>query len=87
MYPDAGVIAADIAPVPPRSVSPFVYLETQKLRINGRRVFPSNVKFVQVDLTKDLPFVPGTYDVVHMRLVLVHVSLFYTFLTLACRIV
>jgi hypothetical protein len=75
MYPDAEVIAADIAPAPSRFVTHFVsFLEMQlELRF---RVFPSNVTFVQVDLTKDFSFVPGTYDVVHMRYVLGHVSLF-----------
>jgi len=56
MYPEAEVIAVDIAPLP-------------------QRPLPVNVKYIQFDLTSDseLPLAPGTSDVVHLRLTLVHI--------------
>jgi len=41
-----------------------------------QRLFPSNVRLVHVDLTKDFfeTLTPNSYDVVHMRIVLQHVA-------------
>lgn len=38
------------------------------------RPLPANVKFKQLDLSNELPFVPGTFEVVHMRLTLSHLQ-------------
>ncbi|KAJ7455534.1 S-adenosyl-L-methionine-dependent methyltransferase [Mycena latifolia] len=54
-FPDAEVLAADISPLPDRTL-------------------PSNVVFVQVDVTKELNFDPETFDIVHCRLVVTHIQ-------------
>ncbi|KAJ7062483.1 hypothetical protein C8F01DRAFT_100258 [Mycena amicta] len=36
------------------------------------RIFPPNVTFQKVDLTTQWPFEEGQYDVVHVRMVLIH---------------
>ncbi|KAJ6545679.1 S-adenosyl-L-methionine-dependent methyltransferase [Mycena capillaripes] len=53
-FPDAQIIAADLATLPNRKL-------------------PANVCFEQVDLTKELDFEKGTFDVVHFRLVMMHI--------------
>lgn len=35
---------------------------------------PENFKFVQIDILKDLPFKPASFDVIHARYLLIHVS-------------
>ncbi|TFY73982.1 hypothetical protein EWM64_g10030 [Hericium alpestre] len=54
-FPEAEVVAADIAPIPPRPP-------------------PPNVNFERVDITAPLPFKPGSFDVVHVRFVICHLS-------------
>ncbi|KAJ7062506.1 S-adenosyl-L-methionine-dependent methyltransferase [Mycena amicta] len=39
----------------------------------GTRIFPPNVTFQKIDLTKEWPFEDGQYDVVHARFLLIHV--------------
>ncbi|KAJ7065738.1 S-adenosyl-L-methionine-dependent methyltransferase [Mycena amicta] len=36
------------------------------------QTYPSNVEFQQTDLTKEWPFEDGSFDIVHSRLVLIH---------------
>jgi len=38
------------------------------------RIFPANVHFQFADLTKELGFETGTFDIVHVRFVLVHIA-------------
>jgi len=40
------------------------------------RPVPTNMKFEQLDLRDDFPCTPGTFDVVHMRFVLLHMPNF-----------
>ena len=37
------------------------------------RIFPPNIEFRKVDVTEPFPFEPETFDVVHARLVFMHV--------------
>ena len=37
-------------------------------------LLPSNVEFHKLDITQALPFEDETFDIVHARLVLMHVS-------------
>ncbi|KAJ7062492.1 S-adenosyl-L-methionine-dependent methyltransferase [Mycena amicta] len=39
----------------------------------GTRIFAPNVTFQKIDLTKEWPFEDGQYDVVHARLLLMHI--------------
>ncbi|TFY56184.1 hypothetical protein EVG20_g9029 [Dentipellis fragilis] len=53
-YPDAEVVAADMAPLPERPL-------------------PSNIKFQQLNVFDPFPFEKESFDVVHMRFVLMHI--------------
>lgn len=38
------------------------------------RELPKNLEFLQLDITKDMPFEPAAFDIIHMRFLLLHVS-------------
>ena len=40
------------------------------------RALPKNLKFLQMDVCQGLPFEDESFDVVHARFVLMHVSFF-----------
>ncbi|KAJ7264365.1 hypothetical protein C8J57DRAFT_1512439 [Mycena rebaudengoi] len=56
-FPDAEIVAVDLAEPPNRRVSSF----------------PANLKFHMADLPADLNFESGSFDMVHARFVLIHV--------------
>ena len=70
----------DISPLPNRSVlSPIFWPISsnqgwQKAPICDSRRLPPNIKYENLNLKDDLPFEPRSFDVVHIRFVLIHVS-------------
>ncbi|KAG5352453.1 hypothetical protein C0989_002163 [Termitomyces sp. Mn162] len=40
------------------------------------RPLPSNIRFMQLDVTESLPFEPASFDIIHARYVFVHVRYF-----------
>ena len=73
-FPQAQVVAIDQNPIPPRCVLSCKNCTTEPLIIGHPSALPSNVEFRKLDITKAFPFADETFDIVHARLVLMHVS-------------
>ena len=73
-FPQAQVVAIDQNPIPPRCVLSCKNCTTGPLIIGHPSALPSNVEFRKLDITKAFPFADETFDIVHARLVLMHVS-------------
>ncbi|KAJ7633136.1 S-adenosyl-L-methionine-dependent methyltransferase [Roridomyces roridus] len=67
-FPEAQVVAVDISPLPAHQL--------QDVDISS--VLPDNMTFQLVDLRANLPFERESFDIVHSRMVMVHVSARYT---------
>ncbi|KAI0252109.1 S-adenosyl-L-methionine-dependent methyltransferase [Lactifluus subvellereus] len=75
-FPDAQVIGVDRNPVLPRSVPGWISLAcAHAVLMAPCRPTPSNVRFQQLDILADpLPWNGGSFDVVHVRLLLIHLQ-------------
>ncbi|KAI0704570.1 S-adenosyl-L-methionine-dependent methyltransferase [Earliella scabrosa] len=51
------------------------------------RTLPPNVEFRRIDLTEGLPFEPSSFDIVHARLVLMHIPNAYQIISQAIELV
>lgn len=73
-FPEAEVVATDLNPLPNRYEASGVFKRNGTMTDpHSRRSLPRNVRFLEVDVTNPLPFEEGSFDVVHARLVLMHV--------------
>ena len=79
-FPDAQVSAVDISPMVHRFVPDSLSKEfPYQFSLSSLRQYspvPPNLQFQQLDIMADpLPWEPSSFDVVHARLLLIHVRL------------
>jgi hypothetical protein len=67
------VLAVDLFGLPQRSVCCQSVLVYELSLMSGTRPLPPNLTFRILDIAKPFPFEPQTFDIVHARLVFLHV--------------